>query len=48
MAENLDEYFRMVADMMAPIEGTEPETSAVGVEEREGLWPSAPGADRER
>lgn len=37
MKENYDEYFRMVADMMAPKEGTEPESSAVGVEEREDL-----------
>lgn len=37
MTENLDEYFRLVADMMTPIEGTEPESSAVGAEEREEL-----------
>ena len=37
MEENLDQYFRMVADMMTPVEGTVPETSAVGVEEREDL-----------
>jgi hypothetical protein len=32
-----DDYFRMVADMMTPVEGTEPESSAVGVEEKNEL-----------